>query len=172
MVPSEWQNFYVIVGSAAAALTGLQFVVIALSANMRKIGAGTEVGVYATPTIFHFCAVLLIAAITSVPHQSAMSLAICLGIAGAIGFVYAILVAIAARRQTSGYVPVLEDWIWHAVLPLAGYATLFIAGIFAGSHEAGALYVIGATSLLLLVIGIHNSWDAAVFIATSARRTE
>lgn len=35
----EWETFYVIVGSSAAALTGLMFVVIALSAERRKLAA-------------------------------------------------------------------------------------------------------------------------------------
>ncbi|MFI5394691.1 MAG: transposase [Candidatus Binatia bacterium] len=33
---SEWQSFYVIVGSSGAALIGIQFVVMALIANMRE----------------------------------------------------------------------------------------------------------------------------------------
>jgi len=33
---AAWANFYVIVGSAAAALIGVQFVVIALIANLRR----------------------------------------------------------------------------------------------------------------------------------------
>lgn len=167
MVPSDWANFYVIVGSASAALTGLQFVVVALSANTRRIGSGTEVGVFATPTIFHFSSVLLVAAILSVPHHTPLSLAICLGLGGAVGLVYAVMIAMAARREELVYQPVLEDWIWHAALPVIAYAMLFIAGVCAGVHTSGALYVIAATVLLLLVIGIHNSWDAAVYIATS-----
>ncbi len=34
---APWGNFYVIVGSSAAALIGIQFVVIALVANMRHL---------------------------------------------------------------------------------------------------------------------------------------
>src|SRR5205823_8429588 len=35
---AAWENFYVIVGSSAAALTGLQFVVVVLGAEARSIG--------------------------------------------------------------------------------------------------------------------------------------
>src|SRR5205823_13469555 len=60
---AEWQNFYVIVGSSAGALIGLQFVVITLIADM-PIGQGAaQAGhAFATPTIVHFGAVLLLAA--------------------------------------------------------------------------------------------------------------
>ena len=33
---TEWETFYVIIGSSAAALTGLMFVVIALNAEARR----------------------------------------------------------------------------------------------------------------------------------------
>src|SRR3989449_10732821 len=65
---SAWENFYVIIGSSAAALTGLQFVVVVLGAEARSLG--TEVGAFGTPTVVHFCAVLLMSAILSVPWRA------------------------------------------------------------------------------------------------------
>jgi hypothetical protein len=61
-----WENFYVIVGSSAGALIGLQFVVITLIAN-RPIGPGQGegAGAFATPTIVHFGTVLLISAVAA-----------------------------------------------------------------------------------------------------------
>ena len=53
-----WANFYVIVGSSGAALTGLQFVVIALIAETTRRSNPDTIGVFGTPTIVHFCAVL------------------------------------------------------------------------------------------------------------------
>ena len=47
----EWETFYVIVGSAAAALTGLQFVVIALVADVRPRSSNETIDAFATPTI-------------------------------------------------------------------------------------------------------------------------
>ena len=62
-----WENFYVIIGSSAAALTGLQFVVIALVADSRKKSTISEVDAFGTPTVVHFSAVLLVSAILSAP---------------------------------------------------------------------------------------------------------
>src|SRR3989442_3592050 len=64
---AAWESFYVIIGSSAAALTGPQFVVVVLGAEARSIGP--EVGAFGTPTVVHFCAVLLISAILSVPWR-------------------------------------------------------------------------------------------------------
>ena len=160
---TEWETFYVIVGSSAAALTGLQFVVIALGAE-AQIGTDATVRAFGTPTVVHFCAVLLIAAILSTPGQTAPSLGLCIGVSGLAGLAYALWVVRHARLQT-GYAPVLSDWIWHAGLPVSAYAWLLAAGIALRWHPAAALYVVAATALLLLYVGIHNAWDAAVWMA-------
>jgi hypothetical protein len=161
---TEWESFYVIVGSSAAALTGLQFVVIALGADAKRLAGEASVRAFATPTIVHFCAVLLLAALLSTPHQTAGSLGLCLAAAGVAGLGYAVWVIAQARRQTH-YAPVLSDWVWHAVLPTLGYGLLLVSGILEWRHRAAALYVVAATSLLLLYVGIHNAWDAAVWMA-------
>ena len=162
----DWETFYVIVGSSAAALTGLQFVVIALTADRHHVGGEQEVNAFATPTVVHLCAVFAIAALIAIPGQSASSLAICLGLLGAAGLAYAITVVARARQQT-GYRPVFSDWMWHGALPIVAYAVLLTAGIVAARHTEGALYVTAAAALALLFIAIHNAWDAAVYISTS-----
>ena len=165
---AEWETFYVIIGSSAAALTGLQFVVIALGAEARVLGGEPEMKAFGTPTIVHFCAVLLVAAILSTPGQSPVSLSLCLGACGLAGVVYACRVVVHARRQ-QGYAPVLSDWVWHAGLPLAAYAFLLAAGVAARWRPAPALYVVAAAALLLLFIGIHNAWDAALWMAVKRK---
>ena len=107
-----WESFYVIIGSSAAVLIGLQFVAITLSAEINTPGGGSVVGAFSTPTIVHFCAVLLIAAILSAPWPGLSGAALVLGACGVAGLVYALIVVRRTRRQTV-YVPVLEDWIWH-----------------------------------------------------------
>jgi len=164
---SGWETFYVILGSSAAALTGLQFVVIALGADTR-VGGEAEVSAFGTPTIVHFCAVLLIAAIVCTPGQTAWSLSVCLGVSGVGGLTYAIWVLVLARRQT-GYAPVLEDWIWHTGLPILAYACLLIAGVSTHWRPGPAMYLVAAIALLLLFVGIHNAWDAAVYMSTLRR---
>jgi len=160
----EWETFYVIIGSSAAALTGLQFVVIALSAGTRQIGGEAELNAFATPTVVHFCAILTISALLSTPGQTATSLSLCLTIGGLLGLAYALVIAYRTRRTTA-YKPVFEDWLWHVGLPLLAYTCLLIAGITTRRNPTPSLYVIAATALLLLFIGIHNAWDAAVFIS-------
>jgi hypothetical protein len=159
-----WETFYVIIGSSAAALTGLQFVVIALVAESKVRSTTREIDAFGTPTIIHFCAVLLVSAILSAPWHGLRNVAIALGACGLAGVVYGVIVVRRARRQT-GYHPVFEDWLWHGVLPLIAYALLVLSALMLRSHPQRVLFLIGATALLLLFIGIHNAWDTVTYIA-------
>ena len=58
----------------------------------------------------------------------------------------------------------LEDRIFHWWLPFAAYAALVVCGLFRRVVEE-MLFGIAAVALVLLFVGIHNAWDAAVFIA-------
>src|SRR5205807_2595488 len=130
---AAWENFYVIVGSSAAALTGLQYVVVVLGAEARSIGP--EVGAFGTPTVVHFCAALLISAIVSVPWRAVANAALALGVVGVAGIVYMAVVIRRARRQTR-YVPVLEDWLWHCIFPLLCYVSLLGGALVLQRHIA------------------------------------
>ena len=164
---AAWESFYVIVGSSAAALTGLQFVVIVLGAEVKALVDSTT-RAFATPTIVHFCAVLLMSAILSAPWPALGSAGLCLGLCGVAGLAYVAVVIRHTRRQKE-YVPVLEDWLWHSLFPLIAYVALLAAGLGLRRHSAPCLFVIGGTALLLLFIGIHNAWDAVTYIALQRR---
>src|SRR5947208_5565919 len=140
-----WGNFYVIIGSAAAALTGLMFVVITLIAGSRVRRSSGTLGAFGTPTVVHFCLALLVAAILSAPWQALWNAGLLLGLTGLGGVTYAVIVVLRARRQTD-YQPVLEDWLWHMVFPLVSYTALVIAAIMLPSNPAPALFGTGAVT--------------------------
>jgi len=151
------------VGSSAAALTGLQFVVIALIADSGRRSSGGEIDAFGTPTVVHFSAALLVAAVLSAPWRTLANPALALGASGIAGIVYSIIVFRRARRQ-KGYQPVFEDWLWHIILPFVAYGVIMAAAAFLPSDPVPALFATGAATLLLVFIGIHNSWDTVTFI--------
>ena len=158
-----WKNFYVIVGSSAGALIGLQFVVITLIAARPIAQADAQAGgAFATPTVVHFAVALLLSAIANVPWNGILAATVLWGLVGLFGVVY---VAVVARRMRvqSAYQPVFEDWLFHVLLPLATYAVLTISASSAHSHARSALFLVGGAALLLLFIGIHNAWDAVTY---------
>jgi hypothetical protein len=157
----RWADFYVIVGSAAAALTGLMFVATALIADFE--GNERQIQAFGTPTVVHFCAVLLQAAILTAPWPTTTGVRVALGLHGASGVVYMVVVMRRARQQT-GYEPYFEDWLFHGVLPFVAYAGVVTAASLLSRWQTPVLFVIGGTALLLLFVGIHNAWDTVTYI--------
>ena len=164
----QWENFYIIVGSSAGALTGLQFVVMALVADLpTRADAGT-IDTFGTPTVVHFCAVLLVSSLLSAPWPALSQAAIAIGILGGAGVIYGLIVVRRARNVT-GYKPEMEDWIFHCVLPLVAYVTLLAAGITLTFQHVPALFGVALFSLILLFVGIHNAWDTVTYVTLSLK---
>ena len=161
---AAWETFYVIVGSSAAALTGLMFVVIALINESDVPRSTRTVAAYGTPTVVHFCATLIVAAILTAPWRSVTSVAGALGVVGASGLLYTLVVMRRARRQTS-YTPVLEDWLFHTAFPLAAYAAILIAALVLRRDPEHSLFAVAMAVLALVLIGIHNAWDTVTYVA-------
>jgi len=164
-VLSGWENFYVIVGSSAGALIGLQFVVMTLIADipLRTRDNAEQVGhTFATPTVVHFGAVLLLSGLLSVPWHTLAPAAVLWGLLGFIGMVYAAVVTRRMRTQRS-YRPELEDWLFHAVFPFVAYVTLAVSAICGYTESSNSLFGVACASMLLLFIGIHNAWDAVTY---------
>ena len=159
---AAWQNFYVIIGSSAGALVGLQFVVMSLINNLPARSNPEAGHAFATPTIVHFGTVLGLAGILCAPWDWIGSAAILWGLVGVGGIVYSIVVLRRMRAQNA-YKPVFEDWLFHVVLPLAAYVTLAVSADVAFSHLHEALFGVGGAVLLLLFVGIHNAWDAVTY---------
>ena len=159
---TEWGSFYVIVGSSAGALIGLQFVVLTLISERTRIRAADASSAFATPSVVHFTVVLAVSAVLSAPWHALGVVSVLAGLAGVTGVIYTLIVARRMRTQKA-YRPVLEDWLFHALFPLLGYTMLVIASFVAAHNTRRALFWIGAATLLFLFVGIHNAWDSVTY---------
>jgi hypothetical protein len=175
-----WENVYVIVGSSAAALTGLTFIVITISAEAAESDDGVRtpaarlrgLRAFITPIAVHFCAALWVSVLMSVPGQTAYSLAICLGVTGLAGLWYCATVIQWLLRATATYRPFLADWIWNAVLPTFAYLCVLTVALLLYRLPWLSLYIVAASTVLLLFIGIHNAWDIVAWITTERHAHE
>ena len=165
---SDWESFYVITGGAGAGLTGLMFVVVALAADRVGPTSSDGISVFSTPTVIHFSSVMVIAALMSVPHQNATSLTVCLALGG-IGGVFAMTIAAMRMRKFEQYSADHGDWLWHIILPLAGYTAILISAVVLDASPNVALAIVATVSVAFLLIGIHNAWDVAVYLVAMQR---
>jgi hypothetical protein len=162
---SSWNSFYVMMGSSAAALTGLVFIVITLIRDQNRGATDAGVPAFTTPTVVHFSCALLTSAVMSAPFASLVPVAVILGLASAGGLVY--MVFVTRRHMTlQTYRPDAEDWTWYVVLPIVAYATLLASAVAMPGLASGALYATAAAVVFLIFIGIHNAWDVVTFLAT------
>ena len=122
----------------------------------------------------HFGIALLVAAILSAPWQVLWNAGLLLDLCGLGGVTYFVIVVRRVRgaRHQTDYQPVLEDWLWYTVLPLVSYTALVVAAIVLLGNPAPALFVIGAVTVLLLFIGIHNSWDTVTYVVIDLSQPE
>jgi len=170
---SSWQNFYIIVGTAAATLTGLMFVATTLIAGIETRMSTLHAGVSAfnTPTVVHFCAVLLLAGILSAPWQAFSSVSLLLGLLG-LGLVLYLMIVTRRMRHIPHYQAPLNDWLWYMAFPLSAYIVLMVAAIALPANPALGLYIISAAMVVLLFLGIHNAWDLVTYLAVERSHSE
>lgn len=171
LVLTDWQSFYVLVGSSAAALTGLTFVVVTLSAERGDATGSaaarlTGLRVYITPTAVHFGAALWLSGLFLIPGLTVVALSVLLAATGFVGLIYCTTLLREMFSSSFGYKPFLSDWIWSAVLPVAAYLGLAASGVMLAHLPSACLFMVSGVVLLLLFIGIHNAWDVVVWMTT------
>lgn len=159
---AKWDNFYVIVGSAAGALIGLQLVVLTLIADRPHTGSAEAGAAFGSPTVVHFGVVLFLSALLHAPWQTINIVATLWGLLGFGGIAYSVIVVRRMRKQAA-YEPIFEDWLCHVALPFAAYAILALSSFAAPSYTREALFCVGGVALLLLFVGIHNAWDGVSY---------
>ena len=170
---SNWQNFYMIIGTAAATLTGLMFVVTTLMAGIdgHLSTLNAAVSAFNTPTVVHFGTVLLLAGVLSAPWQTFSSLSLLLGLLG-LGMVFYSIIVLRRMWRVPHYQSTLEDWLWYMALPLLAHVLLTVAAFVLPKNPSAALYIVGLVMMLLLLVGIRNAWDMVTFLAIERSHSE
>ncbi len=170
---TRWQNFYVIIGAAAATLTGLMFVATTLIGRVRtpvsSLRAAFEA--FATPTLVQFAVPLLVAAILSAPWPALWQAGLLLDLVG-LGGVALIVIAVRWERRQADYESKLADWLWYRAVSLVAYLALVVAAFVLPGSPVPALFVIGGITVLLLFTGIRNAWDSITFLAIERSQAE
>jgi hypothetical protein len=166
-----WTDFYVIVGSSAAALTGLMFVVITLVAGLRARTTRDGIAAFSTPTVVHFCAVLLIGAAIAAPWPTLACVGGLLAVAALGALAYSVRI-IARARAVEEYETDLEDRLSYMILPVLAYALMLAAALALPFRPTIALFGLAGTSLMLIFLGIHNAWDVVTYVGVQRMAAE
>ena len=160
-------------GTAAATLTGLMFVVTTLMAGIdaHLSTLNAAVSAFNTPTVVHFGTALLLAGVLSAPWQTFSSLSLLLGLLG-LGMVFYSIIVLRRMWRVPHYQSTLEDWLWYMAFPLLAHVLLTVAAFVLPKNPSAALYIVGLVMMLLLLVGIRNAWDMVTFLAIERSHSE
>ena len=153
--PSAWQNFYVMTGGAAAALTGLLFV--AMSLHAKAIMAHPVLGNRAVGTLISLLTQLAIAGAVLSPGQSLLALGIEVEIAAVFWAIFSTTSVI--RAWGSLRVSATRSAL-RVTLETAGGLTWLV--LFLGSGLSLILRVGGGFYLLALLMLFMFGWNVYV----------
>jgi len=163
-----WENFYLMIGSAAGGLIGLLFVVATLTGGLGADKAEIGARVYLTPTVSHFAVILASAALTAVPRLTP-------GIAGALlaaaalwGLGYSANVARMLHLRRGPAAPHWTDFWCYGCFPGTLYLAEIVAAGALGFGVSWGRDALAAALLSLLLLTIRNAWDLVTAIAPVA----
>src|SRR5579864_3937568 len=92
MLMQAWTSFYALLGTAAAGLIGLLFVVVTLTAGRDRDTVVQGARIYLTPVVLHFSVVVAVSAIAIAPTPIRLTSALT-AVAAVIGLLCAVRTA-------------------------------------------------------------------------------
>jgi hypothetical protein len=164
-----WHDFFLLSGGAAATLLGLVFVAASIAATIpnEKLGDDRARQLWILPIVWAFVRVLVVSAMGLIPGQTALSFGTLLLVLAILDLGRMARIAIGMRdHHRSRERLTTSDWGWYVVYPTL--STLVLAGSgFALARGWPSPPPIFAAGLLgHLVVGVHNAWELADWLAT------
>jgi hypothetical protein len=161
-----WEGYFTLVGTAAAGLIGLLFVVVTLTANFDRAQAQRGQSIYMTPTMLHFAVVLSTSAMTLVPGLTPFRATALLAVATLVGLINTLWASLGIRtRRVSAEPPHWTDFWLYGVAPSVIYAALGCSCIGFAVSADWAPHALAILLLGLLLLGIRNAWDLITWMA-------
>ena len=166
----DWQNFYMLTGTAAATLIGLLFVAVSIGLNVPVKQVTDSLQTFVTPTLIYYFQALLVSCVAIMPLLSPLIFGGALAILGGFNIVLALRVFWRIRIVHRDDGIDLVHLIWHCLLPLT--AGLLFLGTAIGFLLGESLAPLGLSiaELLCLTIGLRNTWDLMIWL--SLRRAQ
>jgi hypothetical protein len=164
----DWSDFYLLIGSAAAALIGLLFVVSTLTSGLERSAVQRGARLYLTPIVFHLAAVLVLSAVAMVPDVSRPAAAAAASAAAAIGFLYAAMILHGIASPTAEEPPHWTDKYYYGAAPALSYLGLGVVAAAIWLRAGWAPTAEAAIAMVLLLLCIRNAWDLVTWLAPKA----
>ena len=161
----DWQNFYLMTGTAAATLIGLLFVAVSISVGVnltaKRINDATET--FVTPVLLSYAQVFFISCLGVIPFQGVLIPGAILLAQGSGNILLSIRIAwrilvLHRDEMDKGH------WVWHFVIPLLAGVLLVATALGFLEGSSLALAGLAIADLLCLAVGLRNSWMLTIWL--------
>jgi hypothetical protein len=161
----DWESFYLLTGSAAAALIGLLFIVATLTTEVDRSSAERGDKFFMTPIVFHLCVIVVLSAMALAPVLTAGVFGIASGLAALAGVVYGSYVFVGILNVRGDVAPHWTDKYYYGVGPTLAYVALAIVAVAFLRNREWAANGVATVAVALLLLGIRNAWDLVTYLA-------
>jgi hypothetical protein len=164
--PAAWQNFYVMVGSAAAALTGLVFV--GLSLHAQAIIRNPFYRSRAVTTLLSLTTQLLLSAAVLIPGQPLTAIGIEVEIAAVLFLGLTIWTAFYRAPTAGGVQMSPHRRAVELAIAVPWNASFIAAGVILLNRADYGLYVLAGYMMLAFCWNIYIAWLLVAEVSESA----
>jgi len=165
----HWKEFYLLIGTAAAALVALLFVAASVGVGLLAMEPDGPTRTYVSPVAFHFTSALFVSAVALVPSHTVLTLGALVGLNGAAGTIYS---AFVLRRLFTDNIADTADRFCYGILPLVAYVAGLWAACLIFYRSVHAPEFLAATVVVLLIVNIRNAWDLMMSLSRRRAREE
>jgi hypothetical protein len=165
----DWSEYYFMLGSSAAALIGLMFVVATLTTGRDTKQAEQGKHLYTSPIVWHLGGIVVVSGAAIAPSMTPALFGI--GAAGLslVGLAICIRNAIGiGRHRIAGADNTTFDVWWYGIVPASIYAALGAAASGVIAETRWGENAVAAAVMALLLVSIHAEWDLVTFLAPMA----
>jgi hypothetical protein len=154
----DWHEFYLMLGSSAAALVALLFVAISIGVGFftHRNQAGTRT--FTSPVVVHLSAILFISAIALAPVHGVVTLVAILA-TGIVGIVIAAITTLHVFDFIGDSLVEEIDKYAYGFIPLVAYCGIATAGVLLAMRWEWAPELLAGSVLAQLLVNIRNAWD-------------
>ncbi len=161
----DWQNFYMLVGTASATLIGLLFVAISAGRYIPAQQAKEYTRTFVNPILFVYAQVFFVSCLALIPLRSVLLLSSVLVVLGVFNLFFTGKVMWRIRVVHHDDVDIGHDhWLWYTLLP--GMVSLLLIACALGLYfeEPLTVPIIAVIVLLSLAIGLRNTWNLMLWL--------
>lgn len=168
---AAWQNFYLLLGTAAATLIGLMFVAITFGASLVTAQTSASARAFIDPTFTHFVQVLMTACLVTIPTMGPNVLGVLVLAINAlrIAALFRVFRHMMAAHRVHRDIE-LSDWLSGIALPFICYILLSVTGVAFVAGYAASFNALAIGTLAILLNGIFGAWELMIWMAVARAR--